>query len=184
MIESVWNDIEKWYRDNSPVMLEELKASGGASTQNIESFEDSTNCTLPEDYKTSIQVHNGGTYINGYQYNSLEQTLDIWAEMKQLKGDGTFLDADALCADGEKIQKNWWCYGWIPFSQDFGGNLHCIDTNPEKSGIFGQIIFWDATEGPILTEYNSFTEWLKRYRDDLCHGFYQIDECCFLTKIR
>jgi cell wall assembly regulator SMI1 len=176
MLQNIWNDIEKWYEENSPTLLEELKSSSSASTQEIIFFERTISSSLPEDYKISIQIHNGGTYINGYQYNSLEQTLKIWTAMKKLKDDGVFSNADAFFADGEKIKKNWWCSGWIPFSKDYGGNLHCIDTTPENKGIFGQIIYWDAIDGPILSQYDSFLKWLEHYRDDLYQGLYQIDE--------
>lgn len=180
MIKTVWHEIEVWYRKNASALLAEL--NNGVSDQQLNDFEALTGFSLPEDYKSSLQIYNGGTYINGYRYNSLGQTLGIWIEMKRLNDDGTFAGVEAIYADGGEIQKNWWCPGWIPFTQDLGGNLYCVDTQPGENGIFGQIIYWDTVEGPSLSEYKSFLEWLRHYRDDLYRGVYQVDEDGFLIK--
>ncbi|MCI0529674.1 MAG: SMI1/KNR4 family protein, partial [Nitrospira sp.] len=82
IIQNIWRDIEVWYRENAPRLLQDLK--DGASDQQISEFEAAIGMSLPDDYKTSVRLHNGAVYVHDYEYLSLEGVLSKWSTMTHL----------------------------------------------------------------------------------------------------
>lgn len=81
--------------------------------------------------------------------------------------------------DGEEtgvIQDLWWHEFWIPFAEDGGGNFLCIDMAPGPNGNLGQIIQVERDDGAFETEFKSFSEWLKNYRDGLFSGKFMVND--------
>jgi cell wall assembly regulator SMI1 len=177
-IQKIWSDIEQWYSNHAANLLEDL--NNGISDQVLTEFESQTGLTIPEDYKTSLKIHNGDVYFHSYCYQSLEGVLKSWLLMKQQVEAGAFEGRQIFNEGEEVIQNIWWCSRWIPFAEDSGGNFICIDLEPASQGIVGQIIKMEVNAGPVATEYESFFEWLKSYRDDLYKGLYEVDEDGYL----
>ncbi|HXV91932.1 MAG TPA: SMI1/KNR4 family protein, partial [Pseudonocardia sp.] len=73
------------------------------------------------------------------------------------------------------IRADWWNPGWVPFAEDGGGNLYCVDLAPGERGVRGQVIRWEIHGGPCGPVAASFAEYLLGYRDDLTGGRYVYD---------
>lgn len=174
-VRQTWADIEEWYRRNIPSLLTQLEK--GATDDELGEFEKQLATSLPEDYKTSLQIHNGGSRIHNYSYLSTSESVNSWTLMKNLKAEGKFDDWGPEDDSGEIIQNTWWDLGWIPVAEHEAGTSICVDMAPGKSGVKGQILRVETTdEGPNPTEYKSFLQWLKAYKDDLYNDRYQISE--------
>lgn len=181
-IQNIWHEIEAWYMKNAPRLLEDLK--GGVSDQQINDFEAVIEMSLPDDYKASLKLHNGDVYFHDYEYLNLECVLNKWLIMTRLNEDDTFKDRKPIDTAGGIIQNTWWHRGWIPFAEDGGGNLICIDKAPGVNGVPGQMLYMELQSGPCVSKHKSFLEWIGHYKDDLYRGVYELDEDgCLVEKI-
>jgi cell wall assembly regulator SMI1 len=179
-IENIWNDIKEWYRKKCPDRLEDLNE--GASAQQLADLENAIGLRLPDDYKASLKIHNGDCYMTDYSYMSIDGVLRKWSMMKRLRDKGTFKESEIIDGGRQIIQNTWWHPGWIPFAEDGGGNMICIDMDPEVNGVQGQILYMETqAEGPIISNYKSFLEWIESYKNDLYDGKYEVDEYGYLN---
>ncbi len=173
-IQNIWHDIEKWYAENAPRLLANLK--DGVSNQVITDFEARVGLSLPDDYKASLRLHNGDVYVHDYNYLSLQRVLKNWLMMTEQSEQGVFEGREIFDAGAGIIQNTWWHGAWIPFAEDGGGNLICIDMAPETDGVVGQILNMEMQSGPVASEFTSFLKWLESYKNDLYNGVYEVDE--------
>jgi len=172
-IAKAWEKIEVWYKKNAPSLLRFLNES--ASDEQLHELETRIEIPLPDDYKSSLKIHNGGIDIRSYNYLSTNEVLNTWLVRTEQSGQGTFEGREVFEQGGGVIQNTWWDHRWIPFAKDSGGNLVCIDMAPAVDGIEGQILYMEIASGPVASEYASFVEWLESYRDDLARGVYGFD---------
>jgi cell wall assembly regulator SMI1 len=179
-IQDLWKEIEKWYKENAPNALEKLKE--GASDEQINEFEAQVGVSLSDDYKASIKTHNGDVYVHDYNYVSFDKALKRWSMMNELNEKGTFTGRDVTGSEGSIIQHMWWNRAWIPFAEDGGGNMLCIDMAPGANGTEGQILRMEIQSGPEPTQHMSFLAWLQSYKDDLYGGKYEVDEYGFIVE--
>lgn len=179
-ISSIWKDIEDWYRVHAPVVYQDLRE--GATPEKIEELENQIGLVLPEDLKVSLMLHNGSVGFHDYRYLTTEGIYRNWSRMNELKEEGVF-SQNTISEVNEGIIKNtWWNSHWIPFAEDSGGNMICIDLSPEENGYSGQIIYMEMQEGPIISEYKSFFEWLQKYKKALYRGEYIVDEYGYIEE--
>jgi cell wall assembly regulator SMI1 len=178
-IQNIWKDIENWYRTNVPHFLEDLR--DGVSDEHINEFEALFGVSLPEDYKASLKIHNGYVSLHDYTYLSLDVVFHKWSSMTKLSESGSFEENEVSDAGG-LIQNTWWHRGWIPFAEDGGGNMICIDMMPTEAGVKGQILYMELRSGPFVSKYKSFLEWLDGYKDDLYQDVYEVDEDGFIVE--
>ena len=61
----------------------------------------------------------------------------------------------------QQVQFVWWDKGWVPFAQDSGGNLVCVDLHPGPRGQVGQVIGWEARMGPVGPFASSLVDYLN-----------------------
>ena len=174
LIINIWQDIRKWYIVNSPPRLEDLM--DGISEEEIVELENKIGLSLPEAYKVSLRIHNGDCYISDYNYLNGESVFNQWLMMKELLEERKFEEFNINYPEKNIIQNKWWDLQWIPFAEDSGGNMICIDMNPGANGIKGQIIYMEIHEGPIPSQYKSFLSWLESYKNDLYNDLYEVDE--------
>jgi cell wall assembly regulator SMI1 len=180
VIQNVWKDIENWYKENAPNILDNLR--GGASNKQISEIENSFGILLPDDYKASLKIHNGDIYFHSYNYLSLDRVFDKWLKMMELSQVGTFEGNKVEGVEMGIFQNTWWHSNWIPFAEDSGGNTLCIDMAPGINGTQGQILRMEVQSGPSATEHKSFLDWLRGYKDDLYGGRYEVDEFGFIVE--
>lgn len=179
-IRGIWHDIETWYEKNAPDILKKL--AEGASDQQIDEFESASGLSLPDSYKTSLRLHNGAAYFHDYEYLDLCRVLGNWSRLVRRKAEGAFEGKQVFDAGGGIVQNTWWHHAWIPFAEDGGGNMLCIDLAPGTDGVAGQIIKMELGAGPVHSQYGSFLEWLEGYRNDLYAGRYAVDEYGYIVE--
>lgn len=173
-INEIWDDIELFFKENAPDMLRTINA--GISALALTTFEKYIGFMLPDDYKISLQRHNGDVYLYSFCYLPLDVVQEKWEMMKRLKTEGVFSNR---IVDGEEtgvIQDLWWHEFWIPFAEDGGGNFLCIDMAPGPNGSLGQIIQVERDEGAFESKFKSFSEWLIDYRDGLNSGKFVVND--------
>lgn len=178
-----WQRIETWLRTHAPHAWQMLLP--GVSEQEIQQAEIIMTAVLPEDFKASWRVHNGGYTINlvtRMKIFSLKEIVAEWQMYKELEEVETWSDAgtpyyftEFVIRSGWQtgpIQPVWWHQNWIPFGSDRAGNNCCVDLFPTLGGAVGQIIDRDHETGPSRVLASSFLETLTTFANDLEAGKY------------
>ena len=179
VIIDIWTRLESWYERESSRMYARMME--GASEEDIRNLEETISLSLPDDFVNSLKQHNGNhEFYDAYEYLSTEKIHELWSMMNQLKNEGRFNDFEIDPQGINIIQNTWWDSRWIPFAADSGGNLICIDLNPEINGIHGQIIYHERSQGPLVSPCQSFLEWLWLYSQNLISGKYEVDNSGFI----
>ncbi len=178
-VKGIWSKIESWYSENTPSLIEELRP--GTSIEKIHDLEKSLSVSLPVDLYNSLMIHDGNVYFNDYKYLTARQINIVWGALTQMKRENGFKNSPRH-DNQNKIQNTWWDEKWIPFAEDSGGNCICVDLNPGKDGVVGQIIYWEIEEGPYITELVSFLDWLNDYNEKLEAGVYKVTDEGFLEE--
>lgn len=177
----LWQRIETWLSQHAPHAWQILRS--GASEEEIHQAEALMNITLPEDFKTSCRLHNGGYVIDlvtEMTMLSLEEIVEDWQMFKELEDLGTWSDADVpyyFQEDGlgwqtGPIQPVWWHQHWIPIGRDRAGNHCCLDLIPAPGGSVGQVIDRDHEAGPSRVLASCFFDILSMFAQDLENGKY------------
>jgi cell wall assembly regulator SMI1 len=175
-----WKAIETWYSKHVPEMFKGLKP--GASEDDIEAYAKQLKVDLPRDYIESLKLHDGETDLGEWTYLSIEAALENWRRKQGLLRKQQPGASQRVKGRGDgKMQEVWWDPAWIPFAEDSGGNLLCLDLHPDIDGTVGQVLDIDMEDGPSLTEYDSFAEWLESFWHDLKANAYKIDRSGWLV---
>jgi len=156
----------------------------GASEREIEEAEVALGVTIPEDFKASCRIHDGGYMIDlvtEMTIFSLKDIVAAWQMFQELNEVGTWSDAGIpyyFVEDGKgwqtgPIQPVWWHQRWIPFGRDRAGNHCCLDLTPAPGGSVGQVIDRDHEAGPSRVLAASFLEVLTTFASDLEAGAYR-----------
>ncbi|NJK44759.1 MAG: hypothetical protein HC933_11150 [Pleurocapsa sp. SU_196_0] len=76
-----------------------------------------------------------------------------------------------------------WSSYWVPIASNGGGDLLCIDLDPDVGGRVGQVIVWwhETVVREVL--YSSFTDLMTDYLQDLQAGLYELVEGRGLVKL-
>ena len=161
-VTAIWQKLERWIQANAPELHETLQA--GASDQKIAQLEQQLGVTLPEDYKTFLQICNGQSeesdagFYDGelLSVKSVKFQWDVW---KRLLDDNAFEGIKSEPDEG--VRNDWWNPRWIPFTHDGSGNHLCLDLEPSEGGTVGQVItMWHDSEKRKI-KFPSFTTWLE-----------------------
>lgn len=179
-VRKVWDGIEAWYKNNVPDLYRRLPE--GASDAQIATLANATGLTLPAAYKESLKIHNGGIYFGEYHYMNVEGAAHKWQGLTELLEDGTFRDRKVADAGSGIIKDAWWHRSRLPFAEESGGNLLCLDMAPGPGGHAGQVIYMELASGPFPGEHRSFLSLLQQYLTDLQTGKYALDEDGFLSE--
>ena len=169
----IWYFVEKWCRENAPRACEDFKQ--GASTEEIISLEERIGMSLPEEFAAYLMVHNGEMWFGSYRYLGTERIEQNWSIMNQIVEGGAFDNLQVEDVSKGIIKNTWWDSHWIPFAEDSGGNMICIDLDPDVNRTVGQVIYWEKHEGPLPTNCQSFFAWFKYLQEDLGR-YYIVDE--------
>jgi cell wall assembly regulator SMI1 len=144
--QTLWQRIENWLSRYAPHAWQMLRS--GASEEEIQQAEVAMNITLPEDFKVSCRLHNGGYVIDlvtEMTLLSLEEIVAEWQMFRELEDVGTWSDTsipyyfqkDGLEWQTGPIQPVWWHHHWIPIGRDRAGNNCCLDLIPAPGGSVG-----------------------------------------------
>ena len=135
---------------------------------------------LPTDFRALYQLHDGAEPFRLAVWHqgmySLKEIGACWSMLRTLLdcGDIPGLEERNNLVSDPRILPVWWSPGWIPFTHDFGGNLHCYDLTPGGEGGAGQIIrFWhDTGDRQIIAP--SLQAYMDQYAVDLLQGLYAL----------
>ncbi len=177
--------LERFYKKKAPKLLASSHVMARPTEAQITKFEKSFGESLPNDYRTFL-LHNKFRHNFRYNYECLdmESVGREWGDMNKLFDRGVFDDGRIERHKkerfgnwkGKKIQEVWWSKKWLPISKDSCGNLRCIDFAPAKNGRKYQIMSMEIqdAQGPFISDYKSFTQYLKWYLTYLQLDKYQI----------
>jgi len=173
LIPRLWDDIVAWCRAHAPRTGKSVQP--GAAEGQVWCLEALLSCLLPADYRASLRAHNGDADLSAWHYLSAAGVWRAASALREQAEAEAFAGRTVIGAGRGVIQPLWWHRGWVPFAQDQGGRLLCLDLDPGLGGIVGQLIAWDPDTGPVATGHRSFAAWLREYRADLLAGRYHAD---------
>jgi cell wall assembly regulator SMI1 len=175
-IRNTWTRIENWYRAHVP--SEDFFLSPRAENQDIRNVEQVIGIRLPKVVKESYRIHNGSDHHAVFEYGfhllSLEDVLKSWEMWREHVKNGVF---DGMTPNPQgPIKKDWWNLKWIPITHNSGGDHHCVDMDPDKGGVKGQVIKFSHEPGPQRVVGKSLELWLLDFAERLENGKLQFDK--------
>ncbi len=173
-INKAWDEVEEVLKDKAPERFAEL--APGADPSSLESFAAETKIGKGSELLASFALHDGKCDISDYTYVNHRHALAVWRDMNRYKHDDIFGGRRPDQGHGGLIKDEWWNDGWIPFAEDGGGNLLCVDNDPGPKGEAGQIIRFETDFGPGPTGMKSLSQWLKDFASKLKSGELQVDD--------
>lgn len=160
-VTAIWQKLERWIQANAPELHETLQA--GASDESIAQLEQQLGVSLPEDYKTFLNLCDGqsGESAAGFYGSELLSVKSVgskWDRRKKQFDNNAF---EGITSEPDQgIRNDWWNSRWIPFTYDEGGNHLCLDLEPADGGIVGQVITWWHDTSDREVRFPNFTAWL------------------------
>lgn len=177
-IQEIWTDIETWYKGNTPRLYRMLRA--GASDRQIRRLERRIGLALPEDYIDSLRRHNGGSFIDNYLYLGIDEVLERWAALRDVLRHERFQDDEEISDSDDISDARPGQSALVPIAEHIAGVIVCVSLTPISLLTKGIIVEIDISEGTWTSAYETFTDWLESYRDDLYQDLYKIDENGYL----
>lgn len=173
-VKAAWQQVNELLRDKAPDRFSELR--GAADQRRLSEFGTETKSDSDSDLIHSFSVHDGNCDLSDYTYITYSHSLSLWRDMNRYMKEGIFDGRTVDPGHGDLIKCEWWNPGWIPFAEDSGGNLLCVDNSPGPKGVKGQIIRFETDFGPGSTEFESLAAWLEDYAAMLSVGKLAVDE--------
>nr|WP_275902415.1 SMI1/KNR4 family protein [Myxococcus eversor] len=183
--ESVWKRIGAWAARRDKTYAQGLENTRPATEARVAALEKALGAELPSDFRAFLLRFGGGTppgkpgvSIAEYAVLPVERILSRWEGLRDLVQKGTFKKATPheLSKSQKKVKWTWWHPGWVPFVEDGGGNLKCVDLEPGPEGTRGQVIGWEIRGGPLRPYAPSMEEFLEHYLEDLETGRIELQE--------
>src|SRR5262249_44725352 len=140
----------------------------GATPAAIAAFEEAIGLVLPDDFKESLRLHDGGddfwfTETSG-EFLSLDGMLKQWKMYRQAQRKGEYAteDEDWEASDIEgPIKPIFWNTKRI-FVTDNSGDHWTLDLDPPEDGAYGQILDQSHEGGPTQVLARSWTDLLSQ----------------------
>ncbi|KAF8472493.1 hypothetical protein BDZ91DRAFT_435737 [Kalaharituber pfeilii] len=185
-----WARIERWTDANYPELKDQL--CEGATVNDINELEFDLDCSLPQDVRESIQLHDGqerGGMPTGIIFSAMlldcEEILYEWKNWKTVnqeflansesKSKAAILARQDSSPDGA-VQKAYCHPGWIPLARDWGGNNIAVDLAPGPTGKWGQIILCGRDYDCKYVVARSWAAFLAQVADDMESPHWYVDE--------
>jgi hypothetical protein len=106
-----------------------------------------------------------GTELEEYTVMGAELAQERRASLLELMADKAFRKRIATregFSDRDRVQPVHYTGGWVPFADDGGGCLLCVDVDPGPKGTFGQVVQWELRGGGAFVRAPSLAAFLKR----------------------
>ncbi len=170
----IWESIESWPVTPTQKGLSILNS--GASPSDIEAFVKEIGFELPKDVEDSFLRHDGMPKENGYycfwdgNFLSIKQSLDERSEKIRNSqeifgepGSSDYYPPELVTGPVKAIK---WSHSWIPVLKKNKEPV-CIDFDPDKGGLIGQVIEvdWEGSEVKVIA--SSYREFLKMVVENL-----------------
>lgn len=157
-----------------------------AEEKAIADFESLIGEQLPNDFRQFLLNNDFKILLEGnYDCLTLEGVQSYWESYKEEVNEGIYdgrvervIDAGFTNWDSKKIKQVWWSSKWVPFAVDSCGNMKCIDLDPGELGSKYQILSIERQDGqgPYVSQYTSFLNFLEKYLSCLKNKQYRVTE--------
>jgi cell wall assembly regulator SMI1 len=115
-----------------------------------------------------------------YSFLDTQAAASSWTGWKDVAHDQ---GADGMAAMAEpvtvpepdKVKREYWIPGWLPFTLDGGGNSLAFDLDPEPGGTVGQVIIIGSDEDDRHVLGSGIGDFLQRLIDAWRAGQYEIE---------
>lgn len=100
----------------------------------------------------------GSPTVEEFDGLSAQQASDTWRSLVALMSTKAFtakVRKHKYADDMGRVAAVHFSRDWIPFAQDSGGNLLCVDTGPGPKGTKGQIVQWEIRGGGAFVRASS-----------------------------
>jgi cell wall assembly regulator SMI1 len=148
----------------------------GASEAAIEQFEKEIGAKLPDDFKESVRVHDGGGWWVPWRHGellSLEGILEQWRMYSDWQAKGEYATGDDWVPRDitGPIKPVFWNKRKIYVTDNSGDHL-TLDLDPPTGGKYGQVLDHSHEVGPTEVVASGWGEYLKMLVADLESGQY------------
>lgn len=166
-----WDRIKAWLEKEK--LVNEIVLNKGVSTKEIHELEALIEAKLPKDFTAFYKIYNGQLWEDGVTeliqdedelpeiLLSFEEIIREWKIWVDLFNNNVFEYPSN--PSSPNIKSDWYNRYWIPFTSDGCGNHLCLDLDPAKGGVKGQVIrlIHDDEERTLIA--HSFTEWIDAF---------------------
>jgi len=168
---ALWQRAEAVLKSKYPARHKALRK--GASNSQLAALEQLIGAELPEDFKSSLRLHNGQEengegVLRDWELLSTDRIADEWKIWKELYDGGDFADAEG--SPGPGVKPHWWHPLWLPLTSNGGGDHQCLDLDPASEGKRGQVIQMWHDDAPREVQGASFEAWFEGFVNDLEAG--------------
>jgi cell wall assembly regulator SMI1 len=152
-----------------------LQLNRRASTKAIAAFEKAVGSTLPDDFKESLRLHDGGDFMppNYGEFLSLDQMREQWEMYRGWQQDEGYGVGDDWAPRELKgpIKPVFWNTKRIHVTDNSGDHV-TLDLDPPRRGTYGQVLKHSHEVGPVRVLAPSWSVFLQRVVADLEAGKY------------
>ncbi|KAI5803138.1 hypothetical protein EDC01DRAFT_612215 [Geopyxis carbonaria] len=203
-VSHTWTRIDAWAEDNFNELFDNLCTP--ASVNDVNELEYTLDCSLPQEVRESIQVHDGQErggmptgIIFGCMLMDCEEIVDEWKNWRVVESE--YLGTPKRTSSGDAsssssaapiprtdlqsrqdsqpdgaVQKVYSHPGWIPLARDWGGNYIACDLAPGPTGTWGQIILTGRDYDCKFVVAKSWAHFLAMVADDMQSPHWYVDE--------
>lgn len=131
-VHRAWDRIERWLRTHAPATYATLNLP--ASTRRIRATEAAMSVAFPSDLVASLQRHDGArtsdlsTVFEPSPFYALMSLRDLHRDWRTRCG---------IIERAGELPGRWWHAEFVPFAQDFAGDVLVVDQRPAGSGRIG-----------------------------------------------
>ncbi|MEK6235658.1 MAG: SMI1/KNR4 family protein [Planctomycetales bacterium] len=166
-VKTIWTQIQ--------ARFPEVQLRPGAASQQIDQLESDLGVKFPADFRESYLLHDGqaedGAFISGggylsnyYEFLSLERIGETWRHWQEMLDELVEFQDFPINPD-EGVQAKWWHEKWIPIADNGGGDVMCVDLEPDAGGRVGQVVSVDHESNRRRVAGDSVSEWLHGMLD-------------------
>jgi cell wall assembly regulator SMI1 len=170
-------DIADWFAVHAPPCRERLLAAAPASAESVDALRAELGADPPGDLLDYLAVTDGGLAFWEYEGLDAGGMLRRRRRLCESLSAGGFDGHEVFPDDRGFLRPGKWHPGWLPFAEDGGGNLFCVDLAPGPAGTAGQVFSWERLGGPGIStpRPRTFGAFLSDYRDLLLSGRFTYD---------
>lgn len=166
-MKEIWKRLDAWLVEGAPSIASSLRP--GATEAQVRAAERSLGVRLPDDVRASWLIHDGQEDDEALMADmallSLEGIVETWRTLQHLAEKTGEIDVTPPGI----VRERWWTARWIPLATNGAGEHFCLDLDPGKKGLPGQIIVVHDTPERDLAAA-SFREWLETFVSGLESG--------------
>ncbi|SFF19824.1 Cell wall assembly regulator SMI1 [Paenibacillus algorifonticola] len=170
-------EIKELLKEELPQLAASL--NGPATEAEIAQVESRLGISLPDELRSLYLLHNGeesmgpGLFM-GLRFLPLEELAaewQVWADLEADFGE----ESGHYSVPLGWIEERYINRGWLPISEDGGGNHLGVDMAPASSGVTGQIINFGRDEETKYVIALTLGELLKFIRDTVKEGQFSVE---------